>query len=276
MTAGTFDITVFGARGSLPVSGPEYVRYGGGTMCIGMVCGDRPLVFDAGTGILRAGPWLEARSSGQADLFFTHSHYDHVIGLPFFAPLYDARRALQIWSGTAPGHMGSEAIVDGIFSAPWFPVTRDACKAHLGYHDFTPGDTIDLGGGIMIRTAPLNHPGGATGYRVEYGGRSAAIITDTEHEEGVLDANVLALIDGVDLFFYDACYTDAELPKKRKFGHSTWQQAVRLASAAGVARVGLIHHAPFRTDDQVDEIERAAQALLPGAFCAFDGQEISL
>lgn len=276
MAKAGFKVKVWGARGSLPVSGEAYRRFGGSTTSIEMTLGGRRLMIDAGSGILPAGKRLKAEGTRDIDLFLTHCHYDHVIGLPYFAPLYDPQANLTIWSGHLAGVMTTRQIVEGIMSSPWFPVTLGLCSGTPKCRDFRAGDVLEPAKGIVLRTARLNHPGGAIGYRVDYGGRSVAVITDTEHEPGQLDPEVMRLIEGVDLFFYDACYLEEEMARYRGYGHSTWVQGVKLAQVAGAKRVGFLHHDPMRTDAALDAIEREAQAIFPGAFCAYDGVELSI
>jgi phosphoribosyl 1,2-cyclic phosphodiesterase len=137
--------------------------------------------------------------------------------------------------------------------------------------DFTAGETLAPHPGIELRTGPLDHPNGATGYRVEYGGKSLAYITDTEHREGKLDANVLRLIDRVDVMVYDTSYTDEEFPSKRDWGHSTWQEAVRLADAAKVRKLVLFHHDPAHDDEFMDRVKAEAEVARPGTIVAYEG-----
>jgi phosphoribosyl 1,2-cyclic phosphodiesterase len=125
--------------------------------------------------------------------------------------------------------------------------------------------------GLSIATAPLNHPNGATGYRVDYGGRAAAYVTDTEHENGRLDAAILGLIQDADLFIYDCTYTDGEYPGYAGWGHSTWQQGLKLAEAAKVRRFVIFHHDPSHDDLFMDEIAAAAEAMRPGTVVAREG-----
>ena len=122
----------------------------------------------------------------------------------------------------------------------------------------------------------LNHPGNAVGYRLDWEGKSLAIITDTEHEPGGIDETVLDLIRDTDLFLYDAMFTDDEMGLYRGYGHSSWQQAIRLAQLADAKNVGFIHHAPSRSDEELDMIEKQAKAVFSGAFAAMDGQVIEI
>lgn len=272
VASGTLQVRTWGTRGSLPVSGPEFAEFGGNTTCIEVRCGDEVLLFDAGSGILPAGRALKSEGVTRTNLFFTHCHYDHMIGFPYYGGLFDPASTVDIWSGHMAGQMTTADLMYSFMRPPWFPVAPDVCPARIQFHDFGAGDVLTPAEGIAIRTGALTHPGGAIGYRIDWRGKSVAVITDTEHHPGMLDPAVLALIDGVDLFLYDACYTEDEMDRFRGFGHSTWQQAVALAQAAGAGRVGMVHHAPWRTDADLRALEAQAQAVFPGAFVARDGQ----
>ncbi|MEQ1951956.1 MBL fold metallo-hydrolase [Mesorhizobium sp. CN2-181] len=269
-----FRVKLWGTRGSVPVSGKEFRRYGGNTPCVEMRCGEHTMIFDAGSGIRPAG--LSVMQSGAKDvhLFFTHFHYDHVLGLPFFSPLWVPSINVKIWSGLDT--MSTHEMLHELMRAPWFPVSISICQATLATRDFKSGDVLKPWPDVTVRTASLNHPGGCIGYRVEFGGRVVALISDTEHVEGELDQNILGLIDKADLVIYDATYTEAEMVKKRGFGHSTWQEGVKLCKAAGAKKLALFHHDPFRTDAALDKLEAEAKAVFPGTFAARDGQTITM
>lgn len=271
-----FRVKLWGVRGSLPATGPEFAVFGGNTTCIELRCGDHVLMFDAGSGALPAGAALRGEGCKNVTLYFTHTHYDHIIGLPFFLPMYCKESTLQMWSGHMGTEMTTKQILKEFMRAPFFPIGPDYCSAHIDTRNFTVGDVLSPHPGLIIRTDMLNHPGNAVGYRIEWAGRSMAIITDTEHEPGKLDPAVLRLIDGVDLFLYDANFVDDEMVKFKGFGHSTWQQALRLAEVAGAKRVGFIHHSTTRTDAQLTQIEREAQAVFPACFCGRDFQVIDV
>ena len=254
------------------MSGPEFVGFGGSTTCVEVRCGDDVLIFDAGSGLLPAGRALKVRGVKRTHLLFTHCHYDHIIGFPYFGGLFDPTATVDIWSGHMSAQTSTASMIHSFMHPPFFPIDPGLCPARIRFHDFAPGDVLTPEPEIILHTGLLAHPGGAVGYRVTWKGRSVAIITDTEHQPGTLDPAVLELIAGVDLFLYDACYTESEMALFRGFGHSTWQQAVLLAQAAGVGRVALSHHAPWRTDAELLDLEAQAQAVLPGAFFARDGQ----
>ena len=267
-----FTVTVWGVRGSTPLCGGEFARYGGNTTCIEMRCGGEVLIFDAGTGIVTAGKRLVGEAVGEIHLFLTHSHYDHVQGLPFFAPLYKPHTRACIASGHLEGRMSTRDVLTQLMRPPLFPIDPGYLKADIRYLDFRPGDRLEPAPGIAIETARLNHPGGAVGYRVTFAGKSVAIVTDTEHVPGELDANVLRLIENTDLFLYDASYGDEEMGKYAGFGHSSWQQAIRLASVAKARHIGLIHHSFFHTDSDLDRIGELARARFDRVDVVRDGQ----
>lgn len=270
------DVRIWGARGSLPVAGRSFATFGGNTICIEVRFDGRSLIFDAGSGLREAGIALWAEGRRDYDIFFTHSHYDHLMGLPFFRPLFRHDASVTFWSGHLAEGATTEAMLKDFMRRPFFPVGPEVFCARVETRDFRVGDRLAPHQGIVLRTAPLDHPGGATGYRVECGGKAVAMVFDTNHRPGQLDPNVIGLIRDADLFLYDATFTEAEFPAYCDFGHSTWQQGIRLAEAAGSRRVGFLHHATYRTDAELTAIEAEARALFPGAFCARDLQLVSL
>lgn len=270
------ELKIWGARGSLPVAGACFAEYGSNTICVELRCGDHVLLFDAGSGIGLAGKSFLDSGISHLDLFFSHCHYDHIMGFPFFIPFFMPNMAIDIWSGHQADGRSTAMMIEDFMRRPFFPVGPEVFRARVATHDFRPGDVLTPGPGIMMRTARLDHPGDAVGYRVEFGGRVVAMVFDTCHKTGELDPVVLDLIRDADLFLYDATFTDEEFKTFAHFGHSTWEQAIRLALAGGAARVGMIHHATFRTDTELACIEAQAQAEFAGAFCCRDNQEIVL
>lgn len=271
METSDFLVRFWGVRGSLACPGPETVRYGGNTACVEMRCGSNLLIFDAGTGLRPLGVSLRGNGPIDADLFFSHTHLDHIVGLPFFTPLFGAENSLRLWAGHLEPEHDIEGVICAMMRAPLFPVPPAFFDSKPTYNDFLCGETLEPKPGIIIRTAPLNHPDRATGYRVEYADKAVCYVTDTEHESSDLDHNIVKLIRGADIFIYDCTYTDEEYPKYKGWGHSTWQQGVRLAEAAAARTLVLFHHDPSHDDDTMDTIAAAAEKTRPGTLVAREG-----
>ncbi|TNE59722.1 MAG: MBL fold metallo-hydrolase [Alphaproteobacteria bacterium] len=270
-----FSVRFWGVRGSTPCAGPEVQKYGGNTSCLEITCGGKRLIFDAGTGIRYLGNEMVKEGALETDIFLTHTHLDHVCGLPFFKPFYSAANEFRLYSGHSTFGCCTKDALKNMMVAPLLPMDVDVFSADLQFVDFPCGDNIELEGGIVIKTAPLNHPNGATGYRIEYGGRSICYITDTEHVVGKPDQNILSLIQGADVFIYDATYTDEEFAVLPPFGHSTWQEGVRLADAAGVQCYVAFHHDPDHDDDFMDQVATDLEQMRPGSLVAREGMVLT-
>ena len=273
----SFSVRFWGVRGSIACPGPDTIRYGGNTPCVEVRCGDRVMIFDGGTGIRALGATLLKNAAAKdLDIFFTHVHIDHVAGLPFFAPFFAEDHHLHLWAGNLlPSHR-LEDVVRKLISSPLFPIEVEVFKAHIEYHDFRAGETLTPRAGLSIRTEALDHPDGATGYRVDYEGRSVAYITDTESRSAEIDQNIIGLAHNTDLMIFDTTYTDAELPSRIGWGHSTWRQGIRLANAAGVKTLCLFHHDPDHDDAFMDAIGAEARAERPGTIVAKEGLKLDL
>ncbi|MGH7059650.1 MAG: MBL fold metallo-hydrolase [Stellaceae bacterium] len=271
MAHSDYSVRFWGVRGSIACPGPDTVRYGGNTSCVEIRCGERLMLFDGGTGLRVAGNELmRAAAPVELDLFFSHTHFDHVCGLPFFAPCYDPRSQIRIWAGHLNG-VRIEAVLKKTMIAPLFPVPMGIFAAKIRFVDFAAGAALTPHPGIRIATAALNHPNGATGYRIEFAGKTVTYITDTEQRPGGLDRNVLGLADHADVMIYDATYTDAEYPSHKDWGHSTWEEGVRLADAAKVGTLVIFHHDPGHDDAFMDRVAAAAGAARPGTVVAQEG-----
>lgn len=275
MNEPVFEIKFWGVRGSIPVSGPEFERYGGNTACIEVRCGEHRLIFDAGSGIREVGLDMLDKGVTDVDLFFSHSHYDHIIGLPFFKPIYFPQTEVRIWSGQLGG-VPTREMVHEFIRPPWFPVKADICRANMVFRDFHAGDVLEPHPGIQIKTFLLSHPGGAIGYRLEYAGKILALVFDTEHEPGRLDPVALEMMTGADMAVYDAAYTEDEMERYKGFGHSTWMQGTLLAKSAGTKRLVLFHHSPSRTDAEMDVLEKEAQGAFPATVAARDRMALAI
>jgi phosphoribosyl 1,2-cyclic phosphodiesterase len=269
-----FFVRFWGVRGSIACPGPRTMRYGGNTSCLEVRCGDRLLIFDAGTGLHSLGSKLMANGAMQADLFFSHTHFDHICGFPFFAPAFRPDNALRIWAGHLLPERTVREVLIYLMMDPLFPVPIDTMRAKMTFCDFVAGEELSPYEDVTIRTAPLNHPNGATGYRVEYQGKSICYITDTEHVPGHPDENIIGLIRGADIVIYDCTYTDDEYPSHVNWGHSTWQEGARLAEAADVKTFVVFHHDPDHDDDFMDSIATQLAKIRPGSIVAQEGMTL--
>ena len=264
-------VRFWGVRGSTATPGEPWHRYGGNTACLEVRCGGNLMIFDGGTGLRQLGQHLAGEGPLDADLFFTHTHLDHVCGLPFFGPLYKKENRFRLWAGHLYPEPTLRAVLDHMMTPPLFPVPLEIFTAAMEFEDYQGGATLHPRPGVTLRTAPLNHPNGATGHRIEYDGKSICYITDTEHVRGAPDRNILGLIEGADIVIYDSTYTDDEFPQYVNWGHSTWQEGVRLCEAAGAKNLVIFHHDPDHDDDFMDTIAAAAERARPGTLVAREG-----
>jgi len=270
-------VRYWGVRGTLPSPGPGTVRYGGNTPCVEVRCGKHMIILDAGTGLRVLGNSLmNAKSAVDADIFLSHCHIDHMEGLPYFAPAFVHGNRLRLWAGNLQPVYRLEDIVRRVISPPLFPIEVEILKAAMEYRDFKAGDVLRPRPDVTISTAPLDHPDGATGYRIEYAGRSVAYITDTESRYDNYIGNITSLARGADLMIFDCTYTEEELISRAGWGHSTWQQGVHIADAAGARVFCLFHHDPDRDDSALDTLAGAVDAARAGTIVAREGLVVNL
>lgn len=276
MSSGSeFFVRFWGVRGSVPTPGPATIRYGGNTSCLEVRCDDRLLIFDGGTGLRPLGLHLDNGGTINADLYFTHTHFDHIQGLPFFSSAYKTTNRFRFWAGHLRPDFTLKQVLSEMMMAPLFPVPLSILSADISFHDFDGGTMLNPAPGVVLRTAQLNHPNRATGYRIEFNGKSICYVTDTEHLPGAPDANVLKLIDRADIVIYDSTYTDDEFPRFKGWGHSTWQEGVRLCDQAKVGRLVVFHHDPAHDDDFLDHVATEAERARPGTIVAREGLKLS-
>lgn len=272
-----FEVTFWGTRGTLPVSGAPFVRTGGNTNCIEITCDDHTIIIDGGTGIRELGSKLVAVAPNQKiHLMLTHAHYDHVEGIPFFAPFFNENSQININCGVLEGCRSTSELMQTFMTRPFFPVGPEVFSAQINYNTLEDNCVFKISDGIKVSTVPMNHPGNSTGYRIDFAGKSFACITDTEHTPGTHDENILRLIDNVDVFSYDCSLTDNELPDFQGYGHSTFEEGARLAKLANAGSMRASHHMPFRNDDELDAIEKQLKQQEPLNAIAREGDIIKL
>lgn len=275
------EITFHGVRGSIATSGVEFARFGGNTTCVEINFAGERLILDAGTGLRALGQKMiaEARVLGKpirASFFFSHLHWDHIQGFPFFTPAFMPDTHLSLFGPKDEDGTTLEAVLKKQMQPPTFPVPLSAMASKKEFHTIGDGAGQEIGP-FLVTTRALCHPQGSLGYRIEAGGRVFCFATDTEHpNDGSVDEALLSLARGADLFAYDAQYTDEEYKTKKGWGHSTYTAAAHAARAAGVKRLLLTHHDPTHGDDVVETIEREARALFPAAACAREGMKVTL
>lgn len=272
------NVKFWGVRGSVPVPGPTTVRSGGNTPCVEIRSENREiLILDAGTGIRLLGLDLVRRPFERlvAVLLFSHTHWDHIQGLPFFSPARLRHNRLVIMGGRRVGqHL--EQVLAGQMADAYLPFTLEDLQADLLIKEVHDGERFVVGNTMSVLPRLLPHPGGVFGYRIQCEGRTVTYATDVSHPENGMDPRVVALAKNADLLIHDAQYTCRERQDRADWGHSSWEQAVQVALEAGAQRLALFHHDPDHTDDQLDDFERQAQAIFPAAFLAREGMDLEV
>lgn len=256
-------LTIHGARGSTSVSGPDVVRYGGDTTCFAVRVTDTHVVLiDVGSGVHMVQRSLPSMAECRFTVFLTHYHWDHIMGLPMFAPAWSAGNHLAFYGRGSEDEV-RRSLGDAI-RPPWFPVSLVESPAQVEMH--TSPETMEVGP-LRVSSISLHHPQGVLGYRID--GPEASIVIATDHEAGTeADERLVAFARGADVLVHDAQYTGDEIEAKRGWGHSTWQDAVAAAEAAGVSRLVLTSHDPMRTDDEIDAIVARARVEFPNTDAA--------
>lgn len=266
-------LTFRGVRGSVPVSGSQSNRYGGHTLCADVAAGPESLVvIDGGTGITQ----LHTNSARFSDyhIFLTHYHWDHIQGLLFFRPLFETANSFTFYGHGWEGESSQDAI-EAALRPPWFPVSIRDTAASKRYVTFE-STSITIGA-LQITAAPLHHPQGVTGYRIDGPSRSIVIATDCERGDPVADATLRELAAGADILVHDAQYVPEEYDDYYVgWGHSTWAQAAEAARESGVEELILISHDPARSDNEIDALVTSARESFANTTAAYEGMEIEL
>jgi phosphoribosyl 1,2-cyclic phosphodiesterase len=287
-----FTVKIWGDRGSMPTPGAETVEFGGNTACIEVRCGRRLIIIDAGSGIRQLGDALMRTDfkAGpiSADIFITHTHWDHIMGFPMFAPIYVPGTKLRIRGPITYEEDTLEKVIGSQLSYRYWPVRQDELSATITYEQIKEA-TFDLGDGIWVTTKYLNHPILCLGYRIEYRGRSFVTVYDNEPfrnvfptdpqdpsydeaaaEEGEQAAReenekIQRFMSGADLLVHDTQYTAKEyVTNKIGWGHSSYEYAINTSHKANVKSLLLFHHDPNRTDTELQELEMFYQAKVRG------------
>lgn len=255
--ATTLTARCWGTRGSIPSPGRSTVRYGGNTTCFELAHDGSRLIFDAGSGIRLLGTEIVEKGPNAIHIFLTHFHWDHIQGFPFFAPLYDPEDSIKV---VAPKQRDIDVqnLFAGQMGPIYFPVPFSVVAATMDFEHLN-GGSYELGD-VTLDVIRVKHPSFVLGYRARVGGRTICFIPDNEiegrgYEVGESwERRIREFVEGADLLIHDSMYTDEEYASRAGWGHSTFEQSVRLAEDAGVKRLLLFHHEPTRSDDELDTI----------------------
>jgi len=272
-----YRLKFFGVRGSIPVCNEGVQEFGGNTTCILLENPKGTVILDAGTGIRELGKEMAQDPHLGIDrpcfLAFSHFHWDHIQGLPFFIPAYDSRRTFTISAiGRERRGLDLRSIFETQMQEEYFPVSLDRMGAKIEFlqtrEDYLSGKTA------FVRVIKHNHPGGAYSYRLqEEEGTVLVYCTDIEHGERI-DPQIVALARDADLLIHEGQYTPEELPHYRGWGHSSWTQAVEVAEQAKVKRLIITHHDPDHNDAFLCDVEKKCQARFPGTVLAREKMEV--
>jgi phosphoribosyl 1,2-cyclic phosphodiesterase len=252
-TGNRLTIEFWGVRGSIPTAEKDKLDVGGNTPCIVIQYNLEPyLIIDGGTGLRVLGAKMCKIDPAvlKASILFSHFHWDHIQGLPFFGPMYSEKGDLKFFSTLRASHL--KRVLDDQMKPPYFPISMASAPSRREYSQVsTHGSQI---GSLHVRPVRLNHPGGASGYRIDSPAGSMIYVSDHEHGIEEIDTCIAKEARGADLLIYDSQYTPAEYALFRGWGHSTWLEGTRLANRAEVGRLVLFHHNPTRLDSDVNGI----------------------
>ena len=266
----------WGVRGSLPVPSAATLKVGGNTTCVSVEHDNHIVIFDAGTGIYQLGKYLEDAERGdwRGSIFLSHYHWDHIQGLPFFAPAFRSTNRFHLYGEKKDG-VDLFALLEEQMQAPYFPVDIEQQQGLVDYNPIEPNQSISVTDALTVQTLRLQHPSKAIGFRLECGDRSICIITDHEHPADGIDESVVEFARGANVLIHEAPYS-AELKRSSRagWGHSSWEEAAAVAREAGVGRLYLTHHDPATGDDQVEHIEAVARGIFEQSFVATEWTEV--
>jgi phosphoribosyl 1,2-cyclic phosphodiesterase len=282
MTAPVAKLSFWGVRGSTPTVDPSTWRFGGNTPCLELIAPDgTQFILDCGTGLRmlgNRGSSPETPHPRETHIFVTHYHWDHIQGIPFFAPLYAENNQFHFYSYRSKflGRDSLKQVFEAQMAVPYFPVDMSAMSAKRKFKEVAGGDTFKIGEN-EITTGWLNHPQGCLGFRIETSAGSVVYATDNEPGDPKLDQSLRELAAGADIFINDAQYTPEQLAAHRKgWGHSSWLDGVRVAKEVGAKTLVLFHHDPDSTDRVVDSLLRHARDDFDSVFAASEGMVITL
>ena len=272
------NVKFYGTRGSIPISEPGFYEFGGNTTCIALTNNqnNRVTIIDAGTGIRKLGKEIELNDKYNNEIYlaFTHFHWDHIQGFPFFKPAYNSAKKLTIITmGRDRPLKDIKSLFDFQMNEYYFPVQLDEMGAEMKF--LMPKEEIELFGETVVTVRKHNHPGTAYSMRLYWRGKVIVISTDIEHGKKI-DQRIVNLAQGADLLIHDAQYTSEELEKHRGWGHSSYEQAIEVAEQAACKMLVMTHHDPDHNDEFLSQVEKKCQKRFKNCVLAREGMEITV
>jgi len=267
-----FSVRFWGVRGAIPTPMPGNLGYGGNTTCLEIRTPEGVMIIDGGSGMRVFGGALAQEFAGQnlsLNVLMTHFHWDHIQGIPFFAPLYSASNEVTFWSDRTVEVL--KETLEGQMTSPYFPVPFARVPGRRNFGRIGNEESFEK---LTVRRFPLHHPQGASGYRLEYDGKVLVHASDHEQGDPKHDRIVTEYAANADVLIIDAQYTPEEYKQKKSWGHSTWKYAVQTARAANVKRLVLFHHDPSHDDSFIDALVAEARACFPNTEAAREGNSI--
>lgn len=268
MSGGVIQVALHGVRGSAPASGAPFARFGGDTPSVEARHAGERVFIDAGSGLRNVR--CDEDFPGETDLILTHYHYDHLIGLPFFEPVWRVRGRLRIWAPIL-GDIDPNAVIEKFFAPPYCPVSLSMMAMQVEIRPYRPGVSWRLSERLGVSTTPVNHPGGCAAVRLHAPASDVVYASDVEIRPGREADRLAHFASGAGLFIVDAMNDDHERKSRVGWGHSNWRDALDVAAAAGAGRTALFHHDPRRTDQELERLDLAANARNPLANFAIQG-----
>ena len=271
-------VRFWGVRGTIPSPGPDTVKIGGNTACIDLFTSDQQLIIlDAGSGIRKLGKALLAEHPHRimGTLLFSHTHWDHIQGFPFFVPAFIRNNRFVVIGQKKIGQKLENVLADQVVQ-PYLPFGYKALEADLIVKEIHDSERMIIGDDTVVQAQELDHPGGCLGFRIENRDTIFTYCTDTTHPFDRLNENVLKLAKNADLLVHDAQYTPEQKALYPTYGHSSWMDAAKAACAANVKTLALFHHDPDTSDDALQTSLAAAREIFPNTFLAQEGLEINL
>jgi phosphoribosyl 1,2-cyclic phosphodiesterase len=274
-------VRFWGVRGTIPTPGPDTVRLGGNTSCLDVLTSDQQLiVLDAGSGIRRLGIALSEEYPHRivGTILISHTHWDHIQGFPFFAPLVGPQSKQNRFVVVGQKRVGQqlETVLAGQIIEPYLPFAFKELAADIHVKEVRGGEEIVVGDDTIVRVEELRHPGGCLGFRIENNGVALAYCTDSSHEDDYLTENVLKLARNADLLIHDAQYSLEQRKLYPDYGHSSWLEAAQVAIAANAKYLALFHFDPNASDDYMEAILARTREVFPNTMLSREGLVLNL